>query len=972
MADETGPNLLPSPPPVAGPSSSPSFHGDFFGANYAEDDFAWGAEDDEMMAHVAKEGPPDSDGDSVDDDKYEYDTPNAPVTPNMPAPALPLLGSEPMDEDPLLGEDPLLEVVPFLDLDAGVPGPVDEDHVAIDEAPVMVHRFGGAAGATLDHPVDEDAEDRFTRYEQALGGDVNPYHPFLTRIDWELGRWAKFLPAYPAFVRHEINVDGEALYGAPEFAAEVIMYPAHTDVMLERLSEALSQFHANKAIFVDLGICEHFNFPKMHSLTHYAPSVKLFGTADNFNTSYTERLHIDFTKDTYWATNWKDEYTQMTLWLQRQEKIHRHSLFITWCLADKPPVPTVTAPLIPHMHLKIVRISNVKLLSFQLAKANYGTSQLEALFKEYIVRELHPTLTPHHQAQISAVYPLPVRFVAAFHKLKFWNPNALGRDNVPQTVDCIHARPAYRDMQGRQVPAHFDTTLIHDHDPEDERTGVHRLRVVQVRLIFTLSQKAMRAAFPHAVKLPSHFAYVELFSRFLSHPDPKHRMYSITCSFRGLARRAALIPVDRIQRSVHLFPKFGPSKPPNWNSANVLELCNNFNVNPFTDRDTYINEHIGAGVGYVGSEEGTWTCMLDHPGKVRRRGGKITLAWEETGTLVQGLAHSGQGSCGVSENVSAREMRASRWEDMGMLAREETRREECVSAGGRVPELGLFALEQVGEASVAGVGGCWHVGVEGRAPELGAFALERVGEVSHVGVEGWAREWAGEALVHGQTTRVFVWGAGHIGAKMGVPAWERITRHRGGETGEKGEGAEGVGACGPLEKGDLESCRECRLFLPRPMRYPLPFFWAPRSNSQSSSSIPKKNSDKVIRVRVVRDSDWVLSALPAKQVALEAGSPTPTPTRAPKDADTIDTNNENLRLKKSCECNTISDTALPARSKTSSGTPHGGKDKRGVERSLADFKPVDTNPAIATVLFGDCHSQDAIVKASRERHTAAP
>ncbi|KAI0027352.1 hypothetical protein K488DRAFT_61832, partial [Vararia minispora EC-137] len=68
--------------------------------------------------------------------------------------------------------------------------------------------------------------------------------------------------------------------------------------------------------------------PKLHSLRHYAPSIRLFGTADNLNTSYSERLHIDFAKSAYHSTNRKDEYPQMTLWLLRREKIHMHHQYV--------------------------------------------------------------------------------------------------------------------------------------------------------------------------------------------------------------------------------------------------------------------------------------------------------------------------------------------------------------------------------------------------------------------------------------------------------------------------------------------------------------------------------------------------------------------------------------------------------------------------------------------------------------------
>jgi len=68
--------------------------------------------------------------------------------------------------------------------------------------------------------------------------------------------------------------------------------------------------------------------------------IKLYGTLDNFNTEYTEQLHIDLTKDTYAATNHKDEYVQMTLWLECKEKIFQHHQYVQWWLKGSPaPAP---------------------------------------------------------------------------------------------------------------------------------------------------------------------------------------------------------------------------------------------------------------------------------------------------------------------------------------------------------------------------------------------------------------------------------------------------------------------------------------------------------------------------------------------------------------------------------------------------------------------------------------------------------
>ena len=95
------------------------------------------------------------------------------------------------------------------------------------------------------------------------------------------------------------------------------------------------RFHANKSVFVDLGIREHFKLPKLHFLNHYRRSIKLFGTTDNYDTQHSEHLHIDFAKEAYWATNRKDELSQMMIWMERKEKMEWHEAYINWCLCRR-------------------------------------------------------------------------------------------------------------------------------------------------------------------------------------------------------------------------------------------------------------------------------------------------------------------------------------------------------------------------------------------------------------------------------------------------------------------------------------------------------------------------------------------------------------------------------------------------------------------------------------------------------------
>jgi hypothetical protein len=114
-------------------------------------------------------------------------------------------------------------------------------------------------------------------------------------------------------------------------------YPVHTNETLDLLDAALKHFH-DKAIFIDLGVPADFNFPKAHFAGHYQRFIELFGTTDNYNSEYTEQLHIDLAKDAYHATNFKDEYPQMTAWLERCEKVLRHDKFL------QRQAPTHTSP----------------------------------------------------------------------------------------------------------------------------------------------------------------------------------------------------------------------------------------------------------------------------------------------------------------------------------------------------------------------------------------------------------------------------------------------------------------------------------------------------------------------------------------------------------------------------------------------------------------------------------------------------
>ena len=96
-------------------------------------------------------------------------------------------------------------------------------------------------------------------------------------------------------------------------------FQSHTTKSLDALEKCLATFHQHKNILIKLGVCEHFNIPKLHSILHYINAIRALGSTDGYNLESPECLHIEFTKEGYHSSNKCDYLEQMALWLQRRE-----------------------------------------------------------------------------------------------------------------------------------------------------------------------------------------------------------------------------------------------------------------------------------------------------------------------------------------------------------------------------------------------------------------------------------------------------------------------------------------------------------------------------------------------------------------------------------------------------------------------------------------------------------------------------
>jgi len=383
-------------------------------------------------------------------------------------------------------------------------------------------------------------------------------------------------------------------------------FPSHTTDTLRCLQESLSSFHDNKAVFVDLGTREGFNIPKLHSMFHYASSIMLFGTADNYNTEQTERLHIDFTKDAYRSTNRKNEFTQMTKWLERREKLQRHAAHIArQQLSDQDGAHVTVSlgpPRVHYGYLRMPRNPTLKSVSFQRLASEYGAGFFQDALADFIARVNHPDVSTAKLRNRAHNTLIPFNAVPVYHKFKF---TASRNSDRLEVVDSVQIHPAQTDLRGRILPARFDTVLVCEGEYTTHRNKGRPIhtngdltdcysgdQIAQVRVVFKIPDKVINLVFPSVdVMSPNYLAYVEWFTPLPATPDPVNRMYKVSRMFRDRERHATIIPVEMILCSVHLFPRVSPNTPQDWSdwdSSSVLEHCQSFYVNPFCNRNSYL------------------------------------------------------------------------------------------------------------------------------------------------------------------------------------------------------------------------------------------------------------------------------------------------------------------------------------------------------------------------------------------------
>ncbi|KAM5544152.1 hypothetical protein V8D89_002201 [Ganoderma adspersum] len=314
------------------------------------------------------------------------------------------------------------------------------------------------------------------------------------------------------------------------------------------------------------------------------------GTTDGYNTEQSEQLHIDYTKWGYAASNKKVYICQMTIWLNRQEAVGRFQLFLDW--ASLPPTPeTFSEPRcdededgdiamgeedvvgeLPPQYLVAKHPSSRGISIHQLVH-NFGCTDFIRTLEEYL-RTTSCSCNCRLPTSASFIYS-NTRFALYKHMYIFFPlMHQVSASPVKDVIRAIPAQPAC--PLHPAAPSQFDTVLVREHpQSSDSQNPLEGLRAAQVRAILRLPLSYGE----HFQKDP--VAYVEWFTPF-HQPDVDTGMFQISYSSYNHRRRVSIIPV------IHLILKWGRHVDPTWTSANVLDKCPRFYVNPYLRHQDFV------------------------------------------------------------------------------------------------------------------------------------------------------------------------------------------------------------------------------------------------------------------------------------------------------------------------------------------------------------------------------------------------
>ncbi|KAE9392970.1 hypothetical protein BT96DRAFT_784742, partial [Gymnopus androsaceus JB14] len=311
---------------------------------------------------------------------------------------------------------------------------------------------------------------------------------------------------------------------------------SHSTETLTALEKSLDDFHAHKQVFIDLDArkADHFNIPKLHAMKHYVVLIRHFGSADGFNTKSPERLHIDYAKNAYRASNKKDYIIQMTHWLQRQEAVDHFALFLDWMekgeyradgavIGDSGINITTTLEHLPRS-VRRPRLYKIAATHTGILRNVPASTIIRQHRASYFLEAIASFLT----AKGGKIPPHPHDCFNLFKRITFPLPPISSASQTSDTLkNIVCASPPVPAHQRKSAePARLDFALIstNEHNDKTEGTALEGLRVALVRVIFKLPAV-------YQIQAPHPLAYIKWYTPF-STPNPYSGLYTLKPSTR--------------------------------------------------------------------------------------------------------------------------------------------------------------------------------------------------------------------------------------------------------------------------------------------------------------------------------------------------------------------------------------------------------------------------------------------------------
>ena len=177
----------------------------------------------------------------------------------------------------------------------------------------------------------------------------------------------------------------------------------------------------------------------------------LFGAANNYNTEQLEQLHINFTKNAYQATNFKEELKQMVTWLECYEAMHQRAAFMELhkgnsTLSTQLPVhyPFIQLRLHPFLTMH----PSERQISFTGLASRFRAIDFQDTLADFIVQHNYLELSVNAARRRADNMLLPFQRVSAFHKIKFstckgqWQTRKLSMSYTSDQKHAIHVGPS--------------------------------------------------------------------------------------------------------------------------------------------------------------------------------------------------------------------------------------------------------------------------------------------------------------------------------------------------------------------------------------------------------------------------------------------------------------------------------------------------------------------------------------------------